>query len=361
MEKIPKGGKAMKRFIKAAIAAVGILLMFHPFALAESQVVTCEGKYVMGDLDTRQNAKMLALMEAKRLALEKAGTYVESASEVKEFQLTKDQINSLAAGIMSVEVLKEDWKASGESMMIVIQIRATVNTANLKERIEALKDEDRGGEEIKSVQSQLAALQKELADLKAKQVETAASKDQKIAKEAVKEKHDEIMNEMTALDFMETANAAMMNQRWSEANNAYDRAIKLNPKLTDAYRGQAVALGRMGRTQEASAKMDAALKTGAPTARDYAVKAMILKNHRQYGSSLQYISRAIHMQPRVPRFYLQRADTHLAMHNPRAAFDDYSHACRMGNKIGCDRAKFLKQKMQQERPKDGRRTPVRRF
>jgi len=107
--------------------------------------------------------------------------------------------------------------------------------------------------------------------------------------------------------------------------------------------------------------MDAAMETGKPTARDYAVKAMILKNQRQYGSSLQYISRAIHMQPRVPRYFLQRGDTHLAMHNPRAAFDDYSHACRMGNKIGCDRAKSLRQKVQKERPGDGRRSPVRRI
>jgi tetratricopeptide (TPR) repeat protein len=352
----------MKRIVGSGLAAIGILLLFQSFALAEPQVVTCEGKYVMGDLDTKQNAKMLALMEAKRLALEKAGTYVESTSEVKEFQLTKDQINSLAAGIMSVEVLKEDWKTSGENMMIVIQIRATVNTANLKERIDALKDEDQGGEELKSVQSQLATLQKELADLKAKQTEAAPGKEQAVAKEAIKEKHDDIMKEMTALDFMETANAAMMNQRWSEANESYGKALAINPKLTGAYRGQAVALGRMGRTQEADAKMDEALKTGTPTARDYAVKAMILKNQQQYGPALQYINKAIQMQPRVPRFYLQRGDIQLAMHKPKAAFNDYSQACRMGNKIGCEKAKSLKQKMQQqERPRDGRKTPMRRY
>jgi tetratricopeptide (TPR) repeat protein len=341
----------MKTFIKSGFAAIGIILLFYSFALAQSQVIESEGKHVMGDLDNKKDARTLALIEAKRMALEKAGTYVESTSEVKEFQLTKDQINSLAAGIMSVEVLKEDWKMSGESMMVVILIRATVDTVNLKERIATLKDEDRAGEDFKSVQSQLAVLQKELADLKAKQVEVASGKDQAAAKEAFKEKHDDIMKEVTALDFMETANAAMMNQRWSDANDAYDRALKINPKLMGAYRGQAIALQRTGKPQQAEERMNIVLKSRTPSAGDYVVKAMLLKNQGDFQSSLDYINRAIRMQPKVPRYFLQRGDIHLAMNQPRQAFEDFNHACRLGNKIGCDRAKHVRQKMQQERLK----------
>src|SRR3989304_218358 len=110
------GGMDMKLFVAVFMGTLTVLFGIVSPA-AEPTVVTAEGKYVMGDLDSKKDARMLALMEAKRIALEKAGTYVESSTEVKNFSLTKDQINALAAGIMSVDILKEDWKMSGENLV----------------------------------------------------------------------------------------------------------------------------------------------------------------------------------------------------------------------------------------------------
>ncbi|PKN69117.1 MAG: hypothetical protein CVU54_11430 [Deltaproteobacteria bacterium HGW-Deltaproteobacteria-12] len=68
----------MYRFSRGIVAVLILLSVFCATAFAEKKVVTAEGKYVMGDLDSKQNAKALALMEAKRISLEKAGTYIES-------------------------------------------------------------------------------------------------------------------------------------------------------------------------------------------------------------------------------------------------------------------------------------------
>ena len=43
-------------------------------AFAEQKIVVTEGKYVMGDLDSKKETKALALIDAKRLALEQAVT-----------------------------------------------------------------------------------------------------------------------------------------------------------------------------------------------------------------------------------------------------------------------------------------------
>ena len=43
------------------------------------------------------DARQRCLLEAKRKILEQAGVYIESASEVKNFDLTKDKIASFAA------------------------------------------------------------------------------------------------------------------------------------------------------------------------------------------------------------------------------------------------------------------------
>nr|HID59131.1 hypothetical protein [Desulfobacterales bacterium] len=146
------------------IAIFSIILILSPSSLlGDTKVVIAEGKYVMGDLDSKTDGKRLALMDAKRLALEKAGTYLESMSEVKNYELTKDEVNSLAAGVLSVEVLKEKWKMSGENLMVTVTIKATINTDWLKDRIEALRANREDVGEFKNIQAQLKALQEELA------------------------------------------------------------------------------------------------------------------------------------------------------------------------------------------------------
>ncbi len=175
----------------------------------------------------------MALLDAKRIALEKAGTYLESSMEVKNYELTKDQINALAAGIISVDILKEDWQLSGESMSVIVQIKAVIDTSHLKERIAGLKEHQDSGSN-QEIQKQISALQKELAELKAQKTPVSIEK-QTQQQKAAKQKHASLMNQMTALDYAEQGNAAMLQERWEDAENAFFQAVELNPKATDAW------------------------------------------------------------------------------------------------------------------------------
>ena len=103
-----------------------VTLTFSAVTFADVKEVISTGEYVMGDLDSKRDAKKLALLEAKQMALEQAGTYLSSLSEVKDFQLTKDEISSLAAGVISVEVLEEKWTMAGENFKVTITIRAKI-------------------------------------------------------------------------------------------------------------------------------------------------------------------------------------------------------------------------------------------
>jgi len=61
------------------------IIIFLPNPLfAENVTMTAVGEYVMGDNDTYTEAKKLALQDAKRILLEKVGTYIESKTEVKD-------------------------------------------------------------------------------------------------------------------------------------------------------------------------------------------------------------------------------------------------------------------------------------
>ena len=81
-----------------AVLAVWASLAPGP-AVAEVRTLTATGEYRMGDNDTRTDAKRLALLDAKRLALEQAGTYLESVTEVKNLQVSRDELRAYTAGI----------------------------------------------------------------------------------------------------------------------------------------------------------------------------------------------------------------------------------------------------------------------
>jgi tetratricopeptide (TPR) repeat protein len=314
-------------------------------AFAESKVVTSEGKYVMGDLDTKKDARAIALMEAKRSALEQAGTYLESSSEVKNYELTKDEINSLTSGVVSVEVLKEDWKMSGENLMVTVLIRATVDTSNLEERISALKDDKESVEELKDIQAQLAALQEELQELKAERTDDVSEKQRETPQKELKKKYVALINRMSALDHVKTAKADLANGRVEEALAGFNEALSVDPEMAEAYAGQAIALKRMGRLHEALEKVATALQIAPDSARAHDVKPSILARLGEYTLALKSINKAIEIDPRNPRLYFSRGKINLKLKRPRLAFKDFERACRMGNRKACDRAKALAQRL----------------
>ncbi len=335
----------MKKTGRLLLTLVCTFLLFSTSALADQSVILSEGKYVLGDLDTKNDAKVQALIEAKRMAMEKAGTYLESSSEVKNFQLSKDQIKTMAAGIMSVEIVKEDWKMSGENMVLTIQIRATIDTSNLKDRISKIQEGD-NTESLKDVQSQLAALQKELADLKklSQQSDTIGIK--KHPSREMKDKHESLVNEMSVLQYMEKGDIATINHRWEEAAEAYGQAIVLNPRLLDAYARKAYALYFLRKLDDALAVADQALAMDPSSVRNLGVKALILKDQPgKVDLALMTINNAIKINPDAPRLYRFRGEVFIKMGKFRIAQQDFVRACKMGAKESCVRAKRLEEKM----------------
>ncbi|MBM2838607.1 MAG: exported protein of unknown function [Deltaproteobacteria bacterium] len=109
-----------------------LLLLLPSFSHAETKEIVAEGTYNMGDGETPTVAESRALLQAKRTAVEEAGTYVESYSKTKNFQLTADEIQVLASGIMEVEVLEKKRTVFGDGFNFWIKIKAKVSTDKFK-------------------------------------------------------------------------------------------------------------------------------------------------------------------------------------------------------------------------------------
>ena len=341
----------MKKIVPFFILML-IFLFWGVIAFAETSTIVSDGKYVMGDLDTKKDAKIQALIEAKRMAMEKAGTYLQSITEVKNLQLSKDQIQAVAAGIMSVEVLNEDWKMSGENMVLTIRIRAIVDTSNLKDRIAKMQEGD-NTEGFKEVQNQLAALQKELADLKKQtQQQTESTGSKKQASPEIKEKHEALVNKMSAWEYMEKGMNARVNQRWEESAEAFGQVIALTPQNADAYAGKAFALHNLRKPDEAMELVNRALSMQPSNPKSLGVKALILINQPDKADlAIDTVNQAIQLQPNMPQLYWMRGEIFTKIGRYDLARKDFMKSCKMGAKNACARLKYLEEK----RPFPGRK------
>ena len=92
--------------------ALSIITLLTIFVLpivvfAENQTFTASHTYILGDHDSKDDARQRCLLETKRKILEQVGVYIESVSEVKNFDLTKDKITLFAAAVMQIKDTKE--------------------------------------------------------------------------------------------------------------------------------------------------------------------------------------------------------------------------------------------------------------
>jgi hypothetical protein len=112
-------------------------LVLPPIALAEVQTFTATHTYILCDHDSKDDARQRCLLEAKRKILEQAGVYIESASEVNNFDLTKDTITSFAAAVMQFKDTKEEVGFQRGHMSLTLKLTAQVDLAEMRKRLAA--------------------------------------------------------------------------------------------------------------------------------------------------------------------------------------------------------------------------------
>ncbi len=102
--------------IKSLMVTVLISLMCVGLSgevFAAPQQFSAEGEYRLGDRDTREDAKRYAVADAKRKIAEQAGVYVESSTEITNFQLVKDKVNIVAQTLMNVKSERTEFTENG--------------------------------------------------------------------------------------------------------------------------------------------------------------------------------------------------------------------------------------------------------
>jgi hypothetical protein len=125
----------------------------------------------------------MCFLEAKRKVLEKAGTYIESHTQAKNYQLTKDEINSYSAALLKVETVKEEWKFVGENMAVFLTVKAKVDTGHIEKQLAKIKKDVSVQKKIKAQQSQIRELERRFRDLQKQLGKADSSKALELRKE----------------------------------------------------------------------------------------------------------------------------------------------------------------------------------
>jgi hypothetical protein len=130
-----------------------------------SEIIDVTHKYIMGDNDSKNDARKMCFLEAKRKALEKAGTYIQSLTEIQNSRLTKDEILAYSAALVKIETIKEDWKFEGNHMVVILKVKVDIDTHNLKKNISQILGDKKTQKSILDQQGKINELERKVLSL----------------------------------------------------------------------------------------------------------------------------------------------------------------------------------------------------
>ena len=112
---------------KTSLALI-VLLLIPCISRAEIKTYTHTIKQTFGGSQSPDDARTAAIHKAKREVLEKAGTYLETLTVVKDHVVDKDEVLALAAGVLRAEIVSEENYAKEDGFGIVVVAKVDVDT-----------------------------------------------------------------------------------------------------------------------------------------------------------------------------------------------------------------------------------------
>jgi hypothetical protein len=126
------------------------------------RVVTAAGEYRLGDHDTRMDATRMAVEAAKRQALEQVATYLESVTEVKNLDVTRDEIRSYTAGIVTVLDQRTTTRLEDGAVVVQADLTAEVDPEQVILAINALREDERAAQELAALRMETDQLRQRI-------------------------------------------------------------------------------------------------------------------------------------------------------------------------------------------------------
>jgi tetratricopeptide (TPR) repeat protein len=304
----------ISKIIHLFLIAITISLLPPP-AFAEIKTFVKEYTYRASDEDSRNSSRAISLREVKRLLLEELSTYIESQTEVQNFQITKDQIITLTAGIVSTEVVEDKW--DGKVYWLKAKIAANPHDViNSIGRLRKDREKVKELEELRKYSEELLQENKRLN--KELKIATGAKKQEAV--QAYK-RNIEILR---AYEWLEIGDALLISGNNTEAVKSFSKAIELNPQDEKGYRFRGIAYRNLGNYQQALKDYSKAIELNTQDAMIYVIRGLTYLNLGDNQKAIIDYSKAIELNPQATGAHLGRAMSYVALGNYQQALKDYN-------------------------------------
>lgn len=322
-------------------------------------------QHVVGDISPDQALK-LAIERAKRQALEEAGTYLQSITSVRKGKLISSDIVALAAGVLRVEVVKEDHLMDGTIFCMEAQVEVKVDPSVLQERVKKLLGDQLQFRQYKELEKANASLLKRIAELEEKSLNLGKSSGEKVL---LKAEMRQAFNKLDSQTWYSKAVHQMNGGEFANPHKAiayFSEAIEMNPDFTMAYCGRGfaykdlkdypsalaefnkairvdpdflVAYGArgsiyllMGKAQKALEDFNLGMRLAPNDAVWYYLRGNAYRNHNQSGHAISDFTKAIALDPSNAEYYKHRGSVYSEINDSSSALNDYKLAFQINPK-----------------------------
>ena len=349
------------------------LILADATALAAEKVFRKEVRQIVGTAQSQDDARTAAIAKAKRDALEEAGSWLESVSEVRNMKLVRDDVITLSSGITRTRVLEEEPFLEGRAVGIRVVAEVSVDNSGLAERIrEFMADRERVSEKkadtarerelldrLAELERRMAAVQGSSAEQQGLRAEVQANSRRLAAQEAFR-KGDSFSNEpgipytdpqaaivaFTEAIALDPAYADAFSRRgraytdlkdYPRALEDINRALHLDPRLGRAYIARAKTYVDMGENRRAIEDASEAIRLLPEMPNAYTIRGRALNALGEHQKALADYDQAIRLSPRFPVAYAGRAGVRRNLGDRSGAREDATRACDLGFQPACDR------------------------
>jgi hypothetical protein len=152
---------------RAAVCWAGLLVLLYTVSSvqAQTETITAEATYIMGDHETPTFAEAMVLRKAKQMAIKEAMTHVERVTKTGHRDLTGEELQAIAGGSLRIEILERKRKLDGDDLRFSVKIKVIVTSGHMEELADRIKVKALM-QEYKKLQGDDAALTTEVEALK---------------------------------------------------------------------------------------------------------------------------------------------------------------------------------------------------
>ena len=281
------------RIIYCLIISTFIVLTGLNHLLAKGELIEASGSYIMDSRldETPASATARAREEAKRNAIEQAGTYIETYSKMVDLNLDQDEVRTVAAQFLKIQEESSHIKVIKDNLLeFTVTIKALVND-NDESVLKAIMQDKQNLEELTRRNTEL---QKQYDELKHQMEDLRQAVNQ----------NNEYFNAVQAL---ECGNEYYSRGDYIKSLEFYNHAIQLNPQLAEIYNNRGNTYAALGQYEKAIKD----LKNASILAND---KAEIHNNLgsvylllKLYNEAMKEYTTAIKLKPNYTEAYYNRS------------------------------------------------------